>query len=56
LRQHVVVAPLGDPAFLLAQATEVAAARGYHDVLPQLEFRGRCASCHAAALATARTL
>ena len=38
--------PLGDPAFLIARATEVAAARGYHDVLPQLEFRGQCADCH----------
>lgn len=48
--------PLGDPAFLSAAATEVAAARGYHDVMPQLEFRGRCAACHAAALAADRTL
>ena len=44
----VLDGPLGDPAFLIARATEVAAARGYHDVLPQLEFRGRCAACHAA--------
>ncbi len=48
--------PLGDPAFLSAAATEVAAARGYHDVMPQLEFRGRCAACHASALAADRTL
>lgn len=48
--------PLGDPMFLLAQAAEVAATRGYHDVMPQLEFRGRCTACHAATLATDRTL
>ncbi len=40
--------PLGDPVFLTAAAGQVAAARGYHDVLPQVEFRGRCAACHAA--------
>lgn len=43
--------PLGDPAVLAATATAVAAARGYRDVRPQLEFRGRCADCHAADLA-----
>ena len=41
--------PLGDATFLLAAAGQVAATREYHDVLPQLEFRGRCAACHAAA-------
>ncbi|HEU5327881.1 MAG: Fur family transcriptional regulator [Thermomicrobiales bacterium] len=40
--------PLGDPAILSEAAALVAAAREYHDVLPQLEFRGQCAACHAA--------
>lgn len=40
--------PLGDPAVLSAAATAVGGAEGYQDVRPQLEFRGRCASCHAA--------
>jgi Fur family peroxide stress response transcriptional regulator len=40
--------PLGDPAILSEAAAMVAAAREYHDVLPQLEFRGQCAACHAA--------
>jgi Fur family peroxide stress response transcriptional regulator len=38
--------PLGDPV-ILASAAAIATARGYHDVRPQLEFRGRCAACEA---------
>lgn len=37
--------PLGDPAVLSAAANAIAGAEGYQDVRPQLEFRGRCASC-----------
>lgn len=37
--------PFGDPAALLAVADTVAAARGYAHLVPQLEFRGRCAVC-----------
>ena len=51
--------PLGDSTFLIATASEVADAWDYHDVMPQLEFRGRCAACHAAtdpALAAGRAL
>ncbi len=48
--------PLGDPAILSEAAALVAAAREYHDVLPQLEFRGQCAACHAASLAADATL
>jgi Fur family peroxide stress response transcriptional regulator len=40
--------PLGDPVVLSETAATIAAAREYHDVLPQLEFRGHCAACHAA--------
>ena len=43
-----LVGPFGDQAALIAVAAGVAAARGYHDITPNLEFRGRCAACHAA--------
>lgn len=43
--------PLGDAETLSSAAAAVAAARGYRDVLPNLEFRGRCAVCHAAGIA-----
>ena len=39
--------PLGDPVVLSSAAAAIATARGYHDVRPQLEFRGRCAACEA---------
>ena len=45
--------PLGDPAVLSATAAAIATARGFHDVRPQLEFRGRCADCQATATALA---
>lgn len=37
--------PLGDPTVLSSAAVAVGMAYGYHDVRPQLEFRGRCAAC-----------
>lgn len=37
--------PLGDPQVLTNAAMTVGGAAGYQDVRPQLEFRGRCASC-----------
>lgn len=37
--------PFGDPMALLAVADAVAEARGYAYLVPQLEFRGRCAAC-----------
>lgn len=40
--------PLGNPEVLSAAARSVAGAAGYQNVRPQLEFRGRCASCHLA--------
>lgn len=40
--------PLGDPGVLSASAAAIAAAEGYQDVRPQLEFRGRCSSCQTA--------
>ncbi len=44
--------PLGDPAVLSAAASAIADVEGYQDVRPQLEFRGRCASCQSAAAAS----
>lgn len=41
--------PLGDPTVLATAATAVGGAAGYQDVRPQLEFRGRCATCQLAA-------
>jgi Fur family peroxide stress response transcriptional regulator len=41
--------PLGDPDVLSTAALAVSGAAGYMDVRPQLEFRGRCAACQAAA-------
>lgn len=52
----MIEGPLGDPAFLLQAASEVAAARAYNDVQPHLEFRGRCAACHGAALVASPAL
>ena len=40
--------PLGDPTVLTATANAVAAAHGYGEVQPRLEFRGRCPACQEA--------
>jgi Fur family peroxide stress response transcriptional regulator len=44
--------PLGDPAVLLAAAEAVGRAHGYHQIAPQLAFRGRCDDCYRRRLAT----
>jgi Fur family peroxide stress response transcriptional regulator len=43
--------PLGDAALLAAAAQAIGGAAGYQDVRPQVEFRGRCASCQVSAVA-----
>ncbi len=45
----VLEGPLGDPEFLASAAMTIGGSIGYHDVRPQVEFRGRCAVCQAAA-------
>ena len=47
----VLDGPLGDPDVLATAALAVSGAAGYMDVRPQVEFRGRCAACQAAASA-----
>ena len=44
----VLDGPFGDAATLALAASAVAAARGYDNVVPYLEFRGRCAGCRGA--------
>ena len=49
--------PLGDPILLAEVANTVASAHRYHEVLPRLEFRGRCPVCQdALTTALANTL
>lgn len=44
----VLGGPFGDPVLLTATAQAIAASKGYHDLVPCLEFRGHCAACRAA--------